>query len=270
MHLHDEDLIDGNRSCTLSVTIKNHGETGYRPELYGDSIVIERHFTRNGTSGFKMKSASGRIISTKRYDLDEISDHFALQLDNPMNVLTQDMARQFLNNSSAADKYRFFVKGTQLEQLDNDYHMIEQYADTIEDKIIKRQEAIEILEQRYKQADNRRKTAERNESIRDRIQEVRRQMAWAQVEEQERELEVIEEQLETMDDRIEQRTTEAQDASAIYQGAHEEFERVTSHIGELKTAIQPHHERLAEVEEHFNANKNQLIGNIVSDENVYQ
>lgn len=265
MHPHDETCAHENRSCMLSVKIKNHGETGYRNELYGDSIVIERHFSRNGGSGFKMKSASGRVISTKRYDLDEISDHFALQLDNPMNVLTQDMARQFLNNSSAAEKYRFFVKGTQLEQLDNDYHMIEQYADSIEDKIGKRKEAIDILEQRFKQADNKRKTAERNETVRDRINEVTRQMAWAQVEEQERLLVAIQEDLGSMGNKIVRRTSEAEDASTKFDTAEKEFEQIKTAIEGLKTHMRPHEELRDEVKEKFSANKEKLFGSVVSD-----
>ena len=248
----------------LSVRLKNHGETGYRLDLYGDSIVVERHFSRNGTSGFKIKNASERVVSTKRYDLDEISDHFALQIDNPMNVLTQDMARQFLNNSSAADKYRFFVKGTQLEQLDNDYHMIEGFADSIENKINARQESNTILEQRYRQAESKRRTAERNETLNDKIQELRRQFAWGQVEEQERILTSIAEEINVMDDKIEQRTSEAESYTTTFDSANEEHERMKATIADLKDALQPHTNQHAESIEQFNANKDKLINHQVS------
>lgn len=35
----------------------------------------------------------------------DIVDHFNIQVDNPMTVLTQDQSRQFLASSSARDKY---------------------------------------------------------------------------------------------------------------------------------------------------------------------
>ena len=41
-----------------------------------------------------------------------------LNIDNPMTILSQDTARMFLANSTPKDKYQFFAKGTQIDQLD--------------------------------------------------------------------------------------------------------------------------------------------------------
>ena len=174
------------RSALLSVKIKNQGETAYNPDIYGESITIERQFSRSGTSGFRIKDASNRTISTKRSDLEDISDYFALQLDNPMNVLTQDMARQFLNNSSPAEKYKFFVKGTQLEQLDYDYRMIEQALDEMQHKLGYQREAVRERRKGYKELQRKVQLAERQHSMREKFRNLTRQMAWAQVNEQER------------------------------------------------------------------------------------
>jgi chromosome segregation ATPase len=156
------------------------------PDDYGKSIIIERHFSKNGTSGFKIKAENGRIISTKKAELDSIIDYFTLQFDNPMNVLSQDMARQFLSTSSPADKYRFFVKGVQLEQLDQDYRLIEESADQIEEKLRNREQDVRILRDLKDTADRRLQKSDQQESLRSRIRNVRNQVAWAQVEEQEK------------------------------------------------------------------------------------
>lgn len=156
------------------------------PDDYGESVIVERHFSKNGTSGFKIKSQNGRIISTKKAELDSIIDYFTLQFDNPMNVLSQDMARQFLSNSSPADKYKFFVKGVQLEQLDQDYRLIEEYVDQAEEKLRVREQDITVLKKRKDSAKKKLELSDHHESLRIRIRNVRNQMAWAQVEEQER------------------------------------------------------------------------------------
>ena len=168
------------------VRIKNQGDSAYLPNDFGSSIIVERHFTKSGASGFRIKSAAGRTISTRKSDLDSITDYFALQIDNPMNVLSQDMARQFLSTSSPADKYKFFVKGVQLEQLDHDYRLIEESIDQVEEKLTIHLDEMKALEIKKEKASARLAMSDRHESLRDKLRNLRAQMAWAQVEEQER------------------------------------------------------------------------------------
>lgn len=167
------------------------------PEVYGESIIVERHFSKNGASGFKLKSEKpippseeptrpARIISTKKSDLDVISDYFSLQIDNPMNVLSQDMARQFLSTSSPIEKYKFFMRGVQLEQLDQDYRTIEDSVDQMEHKIAGKEEELEVLKSKNERAQAKLAMSEKHQSMRDKARKLRCQIAWAQVEEQER------------------------------------------------------------------------------------
>lgn len=195
-------IKEGKESATIVVRIKNQGDGAYMPDDYGKSIIIERHFSKTGTSGFKIKAENGRIVSTKKAELDAIIDFFTLQFDNPMNVLSQDMARQFLSNSSPADKYKFFVKGVQLEQLDQDYRLIEESADQIEEKLRSREQDIVILENLKDAAKQKLDISDQHESLRNRVRNVRSQMAWAQVEEQERIRTSLEIELAKMDERI--------------------------------------------------------------------
>ncbi|EAU31123.1 conserved hypothetical protein [Aspergillus terreus NIH2624] len=195
-------IKEGKESATIVVRIKNQGEGAFMPDDYGKSIIVERHFSKNGTSGFKIKAENGRIMSTKKAELDAIIDHFTLQFDNPMNVLSQDMARQFLSSSSPAEKYKFFVKGVQLEQLDQDYRLIEESADQIEEKLRSREQDVKILKRLSDAAQEKLERSEQHQSLRDRVRNVRNQMAWAQVEEQERERDALDEELAKADDGI--------------------------------------------------------------------
>lgn len=168
------------------VTLKNQGSGAYMRDIYGDSIIVERHFSRSGASGFKIKSAEKRVISTRKADLEDIVDFFALQLDNPMNVLTQDMARQFLSHSNGSDKYKFFVKGVQLEQLDHDYRLLADSIEKMEVKLGPMANDLDALKSRAAQAQNKVNASERLNTLRDTGRQLRRQLAWAQVGEQER------------------------------------------------------------------------------------
>lgn len=179
-------IKEGKENASIIVRIKNQGEGAYLPDDYGKSISVERHFTKSGSSGFKIKNAQGRIVSTKKADLDAITDYFSLQIDNPMNVLSQDMARQFLSTSSPAEKYKFFVKGVQLEQLDQDYRLIEESVDQIEEKLRTQAPNLRFLENQRDMAKKKLELSDQQDSLRERIRTYRKQLAWSHVEDSER------------------------------------------------------------------------------------
>ena len=217
-------IKEGQESCVLSVKIRNTASSAYQREVYGDSIIVERNFSRTGNSGFKLKTSGGRLISTRKGDLEEICDYFALQIDNPMNVLTQDMARQFLNNSSPVEKYKFFMKGTQLEHLDGDYLQIEQSIDKIDQDLYKQVNDLKVFEEEARKARSLLALSEKQDSLRAKIQNYSHQMAWAQVEEQEKYVLSYEESLRKADviiGRAESKAAEAADAFMNADEAHE-------------------------------------------------
>lgn len=96
-------------------------ETGYMFNRYGETIIVERIININGASSYKIKSDKGKIISEKKEELDNILKHLSIHIDNPICVLTQEVSKNFLNSKSSHDKFRFFVKATQIEDTKIDY-----------------------------------------------------------------------------------------------------------------------------------------------------
>ncbi|KAJ8120467.1 hypothetical protein ONZ43_g2832 [Nemania bipapillata] len=176
---------EGTEHASLVVRLKNQGEDAYKHDLYGDSIICERWFTKSGSSGFKVKSTTGRIISTKKAEVDDIVEWYCLQVDNPLNVLSQDNARQFLNAATPAMKYSYFVKGTQLEQLDDDYKTLTQYLEDQESKLAELEDNLAYLKDKYEKAVKLRDAASKTNDMRNRARIYKDQLAWAQVQEQE-------------------------------------------------------------------------------------
>ena len=212
-------IKEGKDNASITVRIRNKGDGAYLPADYGDTILVERNFSRSGTSGFKLKNERGRIVSSKRADLDEICDHFALQIDNPMNVLSQDSARQFIGSSSPADKYKFFVKGVQLEQLDQDYRIVEENLDNTESKFGQKQDDVKILKDKMEKAKQRLELSDKHEGIREKLRDYRRQLAWSQVEELERFRDDYEEEIQAANGKIAEEERKATELDEAYQAA---------------------------------------------------
>uniref|UniRef100_A0A8C5FRM6 RecF/RecN/SMC N-terminal domain-containing protein n=1 Tax=Gadus morhua TaxID=8049 RepID=A0A8C5FRM6_GADMO len=126
---------EGESSAEVSVTLRNTGRDAYKLEDYGQAVIIDLKLTRDGMRTFKLKSKSGQIVSTKKEDLMSILDNFNIQVNNPVSILTQEMSKHFLHSKSEGDKYKFFMKATQLEQMKLDFISIKTAKQYTEEKV---------------------------------------------------------------------------------------------------------------------------------------
>ncbi|KAI8612326.1 P-loop containing nucleoside triphosphate hydrolase protein, partial [Chytriomyces sp. MP71] len=119
-------VMEGKTAAEVTVAIHNKGPEAYKPEVYGQTIIIARKISKDGTSGYRILDADGVTQAHKKEDLLAILDHMSIAIDNPLSILTQDTSRQFLANSTPQSKYEFFSKGTLLAQLSLDHALIEE------------------------------------------------------------------------------------------------------------------------------------------------
>ncbi|KAJ8107041.1 hypothetical protein OPT61_g9137 [Boeremia exigua] len=262
-------IKEGETHCSVRVRIKNQGALAFKPHEYGKSISVERHFSTNNTSGFKLRDENDRVVTTKKSELEDILDAFSMQIDNPMNVLTQDMARQFLNHSTPKDKYKFFLAGTQLETLHRDYQQIEGSLETMNsrEEITK-----EILASKRKEMEalvSKARRAGSLEQMRRREQELAAQAAWAKVEEEEAELEEAEAELRKLDALIEKRTAEAEEASVSYERADAAATGAQEDRDETEAEVEPKKQVEEERAATFQAVKQKMF-NLQSDQRKAQ
>ncbi|GMM33295.1 DNA repair protein [Saccharomycopsis crataegensis] len=111
----------GTNSSKITITFANRGDEAFEHDKYGDKIVVERTLRLEGTSGYSLRSESGRLVSNKKMDLDLILEFFDITINNPLAFLSQGAAKTFLAASTDDDKYSFFMKGIQMEQTINEY-----------------------------------------------------------------------------------------------------------------------------------------------------
>ncbi|KAF8574882.1 P-loop containing nucleoside triphosphate hydrolase protein [Ramaria rubella] len=181
-------IREGQSTAEVTINIKNEGEEAFKPNVYGDTIIISRRFTKEGSSSYKIKSGDGKLVSSKRDELSAICDHMNIQVDNPMNILTQDSARQFLSASHPTDKYQFFLRGTQLTQLYEEYETcLENIGKTSRTLQLKKEE-IPDLEKAFKEADARNNEATKARVKQSELTACRQELAWAHVKKKEDEL----------------------------------------------------------------------------------
>ena len=52
-------IRSGERSSEVRVTLRNRGKEAYRPDMYGEAIVVERVISNEGAGSYRIRSAKG-------------------------------------------------------------------------------------------------------------------------------------------------------------------------------------------------------------------
>ena len=84
-------IREGANFAKVEVSIRNVGEDALDPDVYGDVITVERHITQNSSS-YKIKGKDGKDVGSSRDKLIRITDHFNIDVNNPVVVMSQDLS----------------------------------------------------------------------------------------------------------------------------------------------------------------------------------
>jgi len=158
----------------------NKGEDAYRPDLYGDTISVERIIEKTGTTSnpYRLLDSNGKIVSRLKSDLDNMLDQLNIQVENPVAVLDQEEAKKFLTGSPA-DKYKFFQKATELERIDIHYRNIKVNIEELEEKSEKVKKGLRVLRDHVKKLEEAWNNCQALEKLEDEIEELQLEMAWS-------------------------------------------------------------------------------------------
>ncbi|KAH3685193.1 hypothetical protein WICPIJ_003854 [Wickerhamomyces pijperi] len=158
-------IKEGTNSSTITVVLSNEGSDAFDQDKFGKEIIIERTIKRdNSPSPYVMKNQFGKKVSQKKADLEKMLDTFNIAVSNPMSFLSQDAARSFLTASSDEQKYNYFMKGTQMQEIIENFNNSNQELATMGLKLAsirtvveglkKKEEAAAALYEKISLADN--------------------------------------------------------------------------------------------------------------------
>ena len=182
-------IRSGTQQAKITVVISNDGEDAFMPETYGRSIVIEKVLSKVGANSLKIKNARGETVGTKTDELSRITDHFAIDVDNPIVVMTQDMAKQFLNSGDDGKKYEFFLRATLLQAVQERATMARNAVTEMETVLAEHKENIPVIKKNIEELQHELNSFERVEQYRSKAIDFRKRYAWSKITKMERKLE---------------------------------------------------------------------------------
>ncbi|NXA51544.1 SMC6 protein, partial [Nothocercus julius] len=232
---------DGESSADISITLQNQGRDAFKPEVYGDSIIVNQHINLDGSRSYRLKSKSGTLISSKKEELVAILDHFNIQVDNPVSVLTQEMSKHFLQSKNEGDKYKFFMKATQLEQMKEDYSYIMKTKENTCLQIEQGVERLRELKLHYREKKERYKSIGFVKEMRNHLEDLKHKMAWAVVSEMEREIQPIKESIKAEEERTEKFVQKLEECQVKINEAEEKYKAIQDKLEKISEEAQALH-----------------------------
>uniref|UniRef100_A0AAY4BGW6 Structural maintenance of chromosomes protein 6 n=1 Tax=Denticeps clupeoides TaxID=299321 RepID=A0AAY4BGW6_9TELE len=232
---------EGESSADVSIALRNRGEDAFKPEVYGQTITVDVRISSEGLRTYKLKSRNGQIVSTKKEELVAILDHFNIQVDNPVSILTQEMSKHFLHSKSEEDKYKFFMKATQLEQMKEDYKHIMKTRTYTKTAVEGHEESLDELKRKYQEKEERYKSLSSIDTMNKKLEDLQHHMAWALVTELENEMKPVKDNIENdekftvkFDQKIEEWKAKVEEIELRYKQNQERLDQVSVQVDQLQ------------------------------------
>ena len=194
-------IREGANFAKVEVSIRNVGHDALDPDVFGPVIVIERNISQS-TSSIKIKGRDGKDVGGSRDKLDRITDHFNIDVNNPVVVMSQDSSREFLHSGKPGDKYDFFTKATLLKEITNKLMYIKQQIKEMNALIAEKEKELPVVEEELARLDEEKNSYNKLTELRNKVTEFRDRLAWAAVYDLEREQAAAEEQIKQYEDLI--------------------------------------------------------------------
>ncbi|KAK6523964.1 Structural maintenance of chromosomes protein 6 [Arthrobotrys megalospora] len=261
-------IKEGEHMAVVEVHLRNRGD-GFKKEVYGDTIIVQRTFNRDGVNSYKTKAKSGKIISSAKKELSDIIDYMSLQVDNPMTVLSQDLARQFLSNSTDEDKYKFFMKGVQLDDLYALYQTMKSQQTIIDNVLESKAEDIRELREDKEAAEKKFKLVEQTTNLRNSVQELLLKHAWAQVSESKSHLDATNQRLSDSQKKREILDKELDKATATIATWDQKVSAARTAVDSSSDSTSPFKDEKKELEDRLNDNNDRLRKAQGEDRNIH-
>ncbi|KAM0687675.1 Structural maintenance of chromosomes protein 6 [Conglomerata obtusa] len=172
-----KDLIKTNSTfCIIRLTM--HNTISFHTDFFQDEIILERKIT-DRSSLFCIRNSDNKIWKRTREDLDVLLESFSITFSNPLNFLTQEHAKKFLNISKPRVLYEFFMKGTELEDNKALHREAAEEVSCMESKMVDIQRRTEIIDKELRKRRDKIEAIENTKQWITRLKELEAEREWS-------------------------------------------------------------------------------------------
>ncbi|XP_058823192.1 structural maintenance of chromosomes protein 6-like [Topomyia yanbarensis] len=185
----------GETQATIEIHLENDSFDAFERDVYGNKIIVIRTINASGATNYKLKSESGSIITTSRSELLKLILYLNIQVDNPVCVLNQDLARSFLKDSDEKKQYSLFLKATQIDAITSKLNGCTPQLENAKHNLETNEKSLRFMEREIVEIKEKYVTLQSVESLKEQAQEARLKLGWRIVTDKSGECSNVEDQL---------------------------------------------------------------------------
>lgn len=131
--------------------------------------------------------------------MDNIIEQFNIQVDNPVCFLNQETSKHFLASANQSEKYKLFLKASQLDTMRRMLEQIENERKASEAIIEEKSVHLPLLEQEVHVWEQKYKKCQSVEKLRQKLSLLIKEFSWAQVVAREKTIDTLEKDKRAID-----------------------------------------------------------------------
>eukprot|EP00771_Trimastix_marina_P002988 gnl/Trimastix_PCT/4168.p1 GENE.gnl/Trimastix_PCT/4168~~gnl/Trimastix_PCT/4168.p1 ORF type:complete len:1094 (-),score=409.15 gnl/Trimastix_PCT/4168:212-3493(-) len=251
------DLVrTGASKARVTVVLNNQGRDAFRPQIFGDSIMIQRVFSRN-VSNYHICNAEGKLVEKKKEYLEQILNHFGIFVESPAQLMQQEEMKAFLHSVQATRLYELVSRSTYLTTIHEDLRSVKTNHESTLRDLRDREVSLTLERGRVEELQREYQAVRHLEEDRVRLQQLKAKASWDRAGAFEAQVAKIEKQsdkwsklvLATTEkrDEAQAKLQEAQADMEAHQGSSEEIIARAQQLQEQKRLV--HHRQLDEIQE---------------------
>lgn len=226
--------------AAVHVEIKNQGEDAFKHGIYGDLIILERKITES-TSSIILKDCQGKKVAYRKGELNELVEHFNIDVENPCVIMSQDKSREFLHSGNDKDKFKFFFKATLLQQVNDLLQSITEHLGAAAEVVEQLEKSITPILKELSELQEKIKNMEHVEEIAQEVQHLKKKLAWSwvydvdkQIQEQNVKLEVLKERIPICQAKIEHCVAKVEELKGLLTNKKSQIMILTEKTSEVR------------------------------------
>lgn len=222
----------------VEIILYNQGYNAYKREQYGNFIRIQRSFTASGSSSYKVKAESGKMITKSAREVHNIVTYLGIQVENPICILNQDTARNFLSTSDPKHKYQLFMRGTRLDIMWEEREKLRTHIETTFELLSEKENQLKGVKEELIEI---KRTYDEHISVlekKNELRELQGEMLWSIVKDTEADCQKYRARLKAAEEEVKAMEEEIRSNGDKYRAVGDKMSALHRQILEIKEALQ--------------------------------